>query len=227
MKNSPRRGRLPLRERDARRTEILSAAAAELVEVGTHSLTMAAVAARAGASKETLYAWFGGRDELLGALIEANADHSMNAISALFDQADLTNLDQVHELLDSLARGLLTLLTSRVSIELNRAAATSPELAERLLTSGRYRVGPRVEAFFAELHARKILNVPNPADAFCTFFGLTIRDTQIRVLLGETAPTADAIAATADQAATQFILLSQQRNPAADRLNGPSIRSDS
>ncbi|WP_206509477.1 TetR/AcrR family transcriptional regulator [Rhodococcus sp. BGS-1C] len=209
MTTSPRRGRLPTRERDARRAEILSAAAAELVEVGTQGLTMAAVAARAGASKETLYAWFGGRDELLGALIEANADHSMAAISELFDHGDLDDLDRVRELLGSFARGLLTLLTGRVSIELNRAAATSPELAQRLLASGRYRVGPRAEAFFAELHTRGILNVPDPADAFCTFYGLTIRDTQIRLLLGEPAPTADAIAATADQAVTQFILLNQ------------------
>ena len=163
---------------------------------------MAAVAARAGASKETLYAWFGGRDELLGALIKANADHSMAAISELFDHGDLDDLDRVRELLGSFARGLLTLLTGR-------AAATSPELAQRLLASGRYRVGPRVEAFFAELHTRGILNVPDPADAFCAFYGLTIRDTQIRVLLGEPAPTADAIAATADQAVTQFILLNQ------------------
>lgn len=170
---------------------------------------MASVARRAGASKETLYAWFGGRDELLGAVIEANADESMAAISELLDREGPDDLNRVREVLRSLATGLLTLLTSRVSIELNRTAATSPALATLLLASGRHRVGPRVEAFLAELHSRGILTVPDPAAAFRTFYGLTIRDTQIRVLLGEPAPGADEIAATADQAVEYFLILSR------------------
>lgn len=206
MTSSRRRGRLPVHERDARRAEILSAAAAELVEVGALGLTMAAVARRAGASKETLYAWFGGRDELLAALIERNADESMAAITKLLDGVP-KDLEEARGALVAFAHGLLSLLVGPGSVELNRAAVASPALAQRLLASGRHRVGPEAESFLAGLQERGLLDVPDPAEAFRTFYGLTIRDTQIRVLLGEPAPGAAEIAATADRAVEQFLVL--------------------
>ena len=43
---------------------------------------MLSVARRAGASKETLYSWFGNRDGLLRALIERNADTSAERVAA-------------------------------------------------------------------------------------------------------------------------------------------------
>lgn len=114
---SRRRGRLPHDERDQRRAEILDAALEVLIEVGLDQMTMLAVAERAGASKGTLYTWFGDRDGLLRSLIEHNADGSAERIAAGLDQDD-----DPADVLNAYAIGLLRLLTSPASIVLNRAA---------------------------------------------------------------------------------------------------------
>ncbi len=203
MADTSRRGRLPLRQRETRRQEVLQAALDELLARGAAAVTMDGVARRAGASKETLYSWFGSRDELLGALIEANADASAaRVVRAL--EVPATTPTQARETLVAYGEALLGLLTGPASVELNRAAMTSPALAERLLSSGRHRVGPRVEAYLARLHAEQILDVPDPGEAYRTLYGLIVRDTQIRVLLGEPAPTRAEITRTVAAAVDTF-----------------------
>ncbi len=106
-----RRGRPRADEREARRRRVLDAAFAELLESGYDGLTMLGVARRAGASKETLYAWFGSRDGLLRAMIETNADGSAERVAAaLDDDGDPT------EVLVGYAGGLLRLLTDQRSV---------------------------------------------------------------------------------------------------------------
>ncbi|MEQ9164428.1 MAG: helix-turn-helix domain-containing protein, partial [Ilumatobacter fluminis] len=82
---SPRRGRLPADERSRREADILDAALELLVDDGTGQLTMLAVAKRAGASKETLYSWFGDRSGLIRALIERNGERAAVAVRAAMD----------------------------------------------------------------------------------------------------------------------------------------------
>ena len=103
------------------------------------------------------------------------------------------------ETLTGFCEGLLRLLTTDQGIALNQAAMNSPELAEILLASGRHRVGPIVEEYLATLATQGVIKIESPADAFTLLYGLTIRDTQIRVLLGEDPPSPDAVA---NQAAT-------------------------
>ena len=199
---SRRRGRIPHDERDQRRTEILDAALEVLIEVGLDQMTMLAVAERAGASKGTLYTWFGDRDGLLRSLIEHNADGSAERIAA--------GLDQEHEPVDVLtayAIGLLRLLTSPASIVLNRAAMGSPTLADALLTSGRHRIGPLVERYLTDLDANGALAIPDAAHAFQVLYGLIVRDIQIRTLLGETPPSERQVRAQATQAVAEFMRL--------------------
>ncbi|MDF8263024.1 TetR/AcrR family transcriptional regulator [Luteipulveratus flavus] len=200
-----RRGRLPRAEREARRQEIVDAARAELVESGFDRLTMAAVARRAGASKETLYAWFGSREQLVAALIEDNADASAERVAALLEGAAAGD---PHEVLTAYARGLLELLCGESSIALNRAAMTSPELAATLLAGGRHRVGPLVEAYLARASTAGELDVPDPAEWFRLLYGLVVQDTQIRVLLGERPPSPRERRRQADQAVERFLALS-------------------
>ena len=80
-----RRGRPRAGERAQRRDHVLDAALAELLERGYDAMTMQDVASRAGASKETLYAWFGSRTGLLQALIERSADNSAERVQAALD----------------------------------------------------------------------------------------------------------------------------------------------
>lgn len=180
----------------------MAAALEELIEHGYERVTMLGIASRAGASKETLYNWFGSKEGLFAALIEANADQSAQRIEKALDAES----DPVDTLV-GYATGLLTLLTSPGSVALNRAAMTSPELAEVLLAQGRHRVGPLVETYLARLSNDGVASISDPAQAFELLYGLVVRDTQIRVLLGEPPPAPDAVHRRATRAVDQFLSL--------------------
>ncbi|MEQ8438698.1 MAG: TetR/AcrR family transcriptional regulator [Ilumatobacter fluminis] len=200
---SPRRGRLPADERSRREADILDAALELLVDDGTGQLTMLAVAKRAGASKETLYSWFGDRSGLIRALIERNGERAAVAVRAAMDD---DGRDPRDVLIDH-AAGLLRLLTSPGSVALNRAAMDDPELAAALLAGGRYRVGPIVEEYLARLDETGRLPIPDPAAAYRLLYGLTIRDVQITVLLGDEPPSDRTIADEAALAVDRFFTL--------------------
>jgi AcrR family transcriptional regulator len=185
---------------------VIAAALDELIECGYERVTMLGIASRAGASKETLYSWFGSKEGLFAALITANADQSAERIAAALDTDD-----DPHDTLVGYAVGLLGLLTSPGSIALNRAAASSPELAAPLLAHGRHRVGPIVERYLAHLAETGHLDIDDPKEAFELLYGLVVRDTQIRCLLGEAAPTADTIGRRAVTAIGEFLRLTAPR----------------
>ena len=194
---------MPAAERAARERAILDVALEELIEHGADGLSMLGVARRAGASKETLYAWFGDRDGLLTALIERNADEAVVGVRGALDRPD----DDARTVLVGFAIGLLRLLTGPASLALNRAAMSAPALAERLLRSGRHRVGPLVETYLAALDDADTLTAPDPAASFELLYGLVVRDLQIRVLLGEPVPPPRELAARAAMAVDQFLRL--------------------
>lgn len=204
----PRRGRLPAAARAAREREIVDTAEASIIELGASRVTMEQVARRAGASKETLYAWFGDREGLLRAVIERSADESAARIAAAFPTAATASEAEARAALTSYADGFLRLLTSPASIALNRAAMQQPELARTLLSAGRHRIGPLVESYLAALDAAGVLPVPDPPESFELLHGLVVRDTQIRVLLGERPPSGALIRRRAETAVQQFFSLS-------------------
>jgi AcrR family transcriptional regulator len=197
-----RRGRLPDRERAARRAAVLDAAFAELLEHGA-ALTMAGVAARAGASKETLYSWFGSREGMLAALRDHQGAGTVARMASMFEDLEAP----MEEALGRFAVGLLGTLTSESSVVLNRAAMSSPALAELLLAQGRYAVGPVVEEYLARQTAAGRLAVDDPADAFRLLYGMIVRDSQILALLGEPPPGPERLAAQAASAVTDFLTL--------------------
>ena len=200
-----RRGRLPADERNERRAAVIEAAFVELLEQGADGVTMLSIARRAGASKETLYSWFGNRDGLFSAMIVSNADATADRVARAFDGDD-----DPRDTLAAFGAGLLRLLTDPRSLALNRAAMTNPVLASELLASGRHRVGPIVEKYLATVSASGALAILDPPSAFETYYGLVIRDTQIRVLLGEPEPSAAAIGRRAAAGTDQFIALCAQ-----------------
>lgn len=198
-----RRGRPRADEVQGRRRRVLEAAHAELIERGYENLTMSGVARRAAASKETLYSWFGSREGLFKALIEHSADASSEQVRAAIEGSP-----DPYETLVGYATGLLTLLTSDGSIALNRAAMASPELAVALLASGRHRVGPMVATYLAGLAESGYIDIDDPEDAFTLLYGLVVRDSQIRVLLGEKPPSIRQRKHQARTAVDQFLHLS-------------------
>lgn len=203
----PRRaGRIPAAERARRREQVLEAALDELIEVGFERATMSGIATRAGASKETLYAWFGDKTGLFTAVIENNADRAVS-VPAAAEMRSAPSQEEIRRTLVSFAEGLLHLLTGAESVAVNRAAMSSPELAATLRSAGRGRTGPAVEQYFARLHELGALNVPDPDDAFRLLYGLTVQDTQIAALLGASQIPATQRRARAVRAVDRFLVL--------------------
>ena len=175
---------------------------AELIEHGFDGVTMLKVAKRAGASKETLYSWFGNREGLFAALIISNADRTAANVERALQKGG-----SPHDVLTGFAVGLLRLLTGEESVALNRAAMSSPELSQLLLASGRHRVGPLVEKYLGELGRDGIIRISDPAASFTLLYGLVVEDAQIRVLLGDDPPNLAALERHAAAAVQRFFVL--------------------
>lgn len=200
-----RRGRPPAAEREQRRAAALEAALAEIVEHGYAGLTMGGVAARAGSSKESLYIWFGSKPAMVAELIRRQSATTNEAVRRALATADRTD---PREMLVDVAGGLLALLTGPVSLALNRAAMSAPELAADLLLHGRHTTGPLVERYLAVLHGRGVVHAPDPAVAFGLLYGLVVQDWQIRALLGERPLSARRRIALVEAAVDRFLALS-------------------
>lgn len=202
------RGSAETEEWTLRQGEVLEAALSMLV-AGSDKLTMNGVARRAHCSKETLYKWFGDRDGLLIATVQWQA--AKVGVPRL-DKAHL-DIKALRAEIEGFGRALLTVLSSDNSVALNRVAiahagATEPDLGEIVLENGRFEMGRRLKPVLEAGRAVGLLRFADSEQAFRTFFGLVVRDVQIRRLLGEKV-TSDAreIAADARQATDQLFAL--------------------
>ena len=191
-----------------RQQEVLTAALNLLVENGD-ALTMTAVAQRASCSKETLYKWFGGRDGLLTAIVE------WQAAKVRVPSVDRESLDRdaLSSALQRFAADLLATIVGDQSVALNRVAiahAASPgsTLGATMREKGPGAIRRRAKAVLEAGRERALLAFEDSEAAYRTFFGLVVRDTQIRLLLGERIRlSAREIAAFAAAATDQFFVL--------------------
>lgn len=197
-----RRGRPRAADVSAHRRAVIDAAFAELVEHGYRSTTMLSIAKRAGASKETLYTWFGSKQGLFSALVRQQAEATASGIATALDSGGDPRLA-----LTTFAAHLLGMLVGERSVAINRAAMASEELAAMLLAEGRHTAGPIVEKYLVRLDDQGALRIADPAGAFCLLYGLVIQDTQIRCLLGEPPPNETQIKARARTAVEHFLQL--------------------
>jgi AcrR family transcriptional regulator len=197
-----KRGRPRASDSADHRARVLTAARECLIEHGYERTTMLAIARRSGSSKETLYRWFGDKAGLFRTLIEAEGSRTVEGL-----RRSLTDDGDPVEILTDFGTRLLTLLTDDWSLTANRAAMSSPELAGFVLAYGRHAVGPEMERYLASVHDRGLLDLPDPAAAFTELYGLVIRDTQIRTLLGERRPTRQAIRRQAEAGVRAFSAL--------------------
>lgn len=189
-----------------RQKEVLDAALGLLVD-GGDGLTMTGVARRASCSKETLYKWFGDRDGLLTATVQ------WQAAKVRMVPVDRATLDKrtLSIALEKFARDLLTVLAGDTSVALNRLAVAHAGQEKRnlgviVLENGRYAMGRRLKPLLDAAREAGLLKFDDSEAAFRTFFGLIVRDVQIRLLLGDhMSLTESDIAADARGAREQFI----------------------
>ncbi|GAC56498.1 putative TetR family transcriptional regulator [Gordonia hirsuta DSM 44140 = NBRC 16056] len=185
-----RLGRIPREQRQQRHRDIVQAAADELVDRGYEGLTMARVASRSRASKETLYSWFGDKDGLLQAVIAAQAEQVTHLLSPLTEQP-VPAAAEVRDALHAVGEALLEVFTAEVPITMCRVAATSPSLSRRLREDGHLRALPMVVGYFTRLAQAGVLHLPDPAEAVSVFYGLVFRETLLGRLLGDEQPSAE------------------------------------
>jgi AcrR family transcriptional regulator len=168
-----------------RQQAVLTAALDLLVE-GGDKLTMTAVARRASCSKETLYKWFGDRDGLLTATVQ------WQAAKVRMPQVDRRRIDAVslRESVGQFARDLLSTIVGEVSVTLNRLAISHAGVEKRglgavVLENGPLTIPTRLKPVLEAGRDARLLRFENSQEAYRTFYGLVVRDTQIRLLLGE------------------------------------------
>jgi AcrR family transcriptional regulator len=168
-----------------RQQAVLTAALDLLVE-GGDKLTMTAVARRASCSKETLYKWFGDRDGLLTATVQ------WQAAKVRMPHVDRRHLDAaaLRASVGQFAHDLLATIAGEVSVTLNRLAIGHAGVEKRglgaiVLENGPLAIRSRLKPVLEAGREARLLEFESSEEAYRTFFGLVVRDTQIRLLLGE------------------------------------------
>lgn len=168
-----------------RQRDVLDAALHLLVE-GNDALTMSNIARAASCSKETLYKWFGDRDTFLEAMVRWQASR----VRAVPIKREAVDVDTLFSSLEHFARDWLMVLSSESSIALNRLAV-SHALSEKshlgaiVLHNGPYAMARKLKPILELGRDSGFLNYDDLDVAFRTFFGLVVRDMQIRKLLGD------------------------------------------
>ncbi|WP_123905427.1 TetR/AcrR family transcriptional regulator [Sphingobium cloacae] len=136
---------------DDRRQAILDVATEMFREVGYARASMAAISARIGGSKGTLYRYFKSKEELFaGAMMAVMEEQAEDAIGLL----DTSNPD-VCSALRGFGLAYLALLTSSDAIAIMRAAiaeGANSALGSTLYTCGAERAWREMAAYIAHLH---------------------------------------------------------------------------
>ncbi len=189
-----------------RQQQVLTAALDLLVEQGDR-LTMTSVARRASCSKETLYKWFGDRDGLLTATVQFQASKvRMPHVDRRRIDADILRAS-----IEQFARDLLTTISGKVSVTLNRlaighAGTDDSPLGDIVLENGPLAIRKRLKPVLEAGRESRLLRFDSSEEAYRSFFGLVVRDVQIRTLLGEAIDMGEAeVARDAARATEQFL----------------------
>jgi AcrR family transcriptional regulator len=168
---------------DTRRAQILDGATAVFLEYGYTRATIELVVARIGASKATIYSFFGGKEGLFSALIEERTEH----VLAGFKDIDFASVD-VRRGLAHFAKQYMDVVMSPDAIELYRLIlAEGPRLPH--LVKSFYRIGPdRVTARVAkELRLwaeRGRINTDDPSRIAAQFLDTVRGELHLRAMAG-------------------------------------------
>ena len=166
-----------------KRGQIMAAARAVFMDVGYANASMDAITRRAGVSKATVYAHFGSKAQLFGAMVSDECERRMKPgapaeVAAATPEAGLIEL----------GRRYADLLFSEGVLALGRLVAAEsarqPDLAEAF-----YQAGPAVALetttrFFEEMARRGALRVPDSRIAAELFLGAIRSDVYLRRFIG-------------------------------------------
>lgn len=192
---------------------MLAAAFRLFLDRGFTATTIEDVAEEACVSKQTVYAHFGGggegvKDALFQAMVEAEVGRRDEPAHPL--AATMATTDDLEADLRTFARWHLRLVMTPDLLRLRRMligeATRFPQLAESWYTNGPAQSFELFAGWFAALHTRGLLHVPDPMLAAQTFNWLVLSTPLNEAMaLGESAPTATDLNRYADEAVRVFL----------------------
>lgn len=190
---------------EAKRLEILAAAAAEFSARGYHETTLSHVAARMGSSKATIYNYFPTKGELFGSMLAAAA---IPATAAL-----LEHLDQDGTLADRLtafATAFIRQQTGERSIALQRLLISengkSPDTMRPLHETAGVHIWSHVADLIRAEQARGRLCAGDAVTMVRQWCALLQGDLPLRLLFGERDCVSESEIVASAEAATAFFL---------------------
>lgn len=189
---------------DVAKTEAILDAAVEVIGQRGLGAPMAAIARRAGVSKQTVYNHYGSKAELIRALM----GRRVAIITAPLRAPDA--IDNPREALEGFARSMLeTVVTTKRYAIMRLAiqgAAEMPDVAREVFEAGPRQARRQLAAFLAEETRLGRMDVPDPEQAAEFFGGMVMGHHQLRSLLGlPSEKTAEQLAALAAEAAGRFM----------------------
>ncbi|MHC3940587.1 hypothetical protein ACI0FR_01899 [Paenochrobactrum sp. BZR 201-1] len=192
-----------------RQNDVLEQALRLLVEGGDRALTTSGIARAANCSKESLYKWFGDRDGLLTEMVRWQAS-KVRVVPVAREKLDA---EALFSTLEHFARDWLLVLSGETSIALNRLAVShagsgKSALGRIVVANGPAAMAARLKPVLTMGQEAGLLSFDDADEAFRTFFGLVVRDIQIRLLLGDERKLDDAeVIRDARRATRQFFAL--------------------
>jgi AcrR family transcriptional regulator len=149
---------------------IVDAAGELFDELGFHATTLDKVAQRAKISKLSIYRRFENKEALFGAAFAARCHQFLP--QTLFEGVDGSAEDQLMAAGSSLLRTLL-----RPGVRNVEAMVMADKTNQKSLSRLHYEAGPahvitQIEALLRQLHARSVLNVPDPLQSARLFAAL-------------------------------------------------------
>ena len=202
----------PFEGMEPRRRRILEAAYDVLADRGYAGASTLEIASRARVSKRELYAEFGNKAGILGALIETTAARMYTPLASV----DIDSRTTLAQALRQYGTSALRELTSAPVLSMTRLAIAeagrSNELATILERAGREPNRRALVALMAAAKAKGLLGDSDPQIASGQFFSLLTGDLVQRLLLGVVDPPAmKDIERRADQATTAVLALHPAR----------------
>src|ERR1700720_4471645 len=168
---------------EVRRSQILDTAAQVFLENGYGGATIDLVIERAGASKATVYSFFGGKDGLFAAIVEERAERILSA----FGDPEVVGSD-VPSALAHIARRYMEVVLAPDAIGLYRLIIAEgirfPELARTFYQIGPDRANAHLAGMFSVWRERGLVRVDDPQLAALQFFDLVSGDLHRRAMAG-------------------------------------------
>lgn len=196
----------PVPRGEKRRREIAAVAEQVFFENGFTDTTMQTIAARAGASKETLYRHFGSKEGLFGEIVESRAKVFLDSIDENFERPG-----SVEDVLRDLGSRMLEAMVGSHALLLCRTVVSesprNPELGRIFYAEGPERVRGRLSEFLAAARHRGELSFSDAGLAARVFLGAVMSSFHLAHLVLVEAPplTKPQIKAHVDEVVAMFM----------------------